>query len=200
MSEYMDSFNISRLIGAPPGYVGFEDDGKLTEAVKRNPYCIILFDEIEKAHPSISNILLQIFEDGCLTDAKGKKVSFKNTLIILTSNLGNTEATQQQRMKAIQTFFKPELINRLDEIVIFKELEQETLLKIIDKTIQESISRIHEKGYSIVLSNTTLEKIYKLAESSTARGARQIVSKYIEDKATDYILQDPLQTNLKFIL
>jgi ATP-dependent Clp protease ATP-binding subunit ClpC len=200
MSEYMDSFNISRLIGAPPGYVGFEDDGKLTEAVKRNPYCIVLFDEIEKAHPNISNILLQIFDEGCLTDAKGKKVSFKNTLIILTSNLGNTEATDQQRMKAIQKFFKPELINRMDEIVMFKPLDHETIIKIINKTIEESIHRIKEKGYDVLLSNDTLDEIYKMAENTTARGVRQIVSKYIEDKVTDYILSDPLQTNLKFML
>jgi ATP-dependent Clp protease ATP-binding subunit ClpC len=200
MSEYMEDFNISRLIGSPPGYVGFEDAGKLTEAVRRNPYSIILFDEIEKAHPSISNILLQIFEDGCLKDAKGNKVSFKNTIIVLTSNLGNSnvairpELQEQYTMKEINKFFKPELINRFDEIVFFKQLDKQSMYKIISKNIRETLSHIEKKGYKVILSKKLLKKIYKEGQDSNVRNIRNILKYRIEDKVTDFII-DSIDSN-----
>lgn len=142
-SEYMESFNVSRLVGAPPGYVGYDEGGELTEAVRRNPYSIILFDEIEKAHKDVFNILLQILDDGRLTDSQGRLVDFKNTIIIMTSNLGseyildNEDNANELVMNELKNTFRPELINRIDEIIVFNSLKQDVIGEIVDKVIKE---------------------------------------------------------------
>ena len=138
MSEYMEKFSVSRLIGSPPGYVGYDDGGQLTEAVRRNPYSVILFDEIEKAHPEVLNLLLQILDEGRLTDSNGRLVDFKNTIIIMTSNLGSDilEGKKEQVLTEIRNYFRPEFINRIDEVIIFNCLDQDAITKILDKIIK----------------------------------------------------------------
>lgn len=145
MSEYMEKHAVARLIGAPPGYIGHEEGGQLTEAVRRKPYSVILLDEVEKAHPDVFNILLQLLDDGRLTDSKGRTVSFKNTIIIMTSNIGSHKimeqlqqdgadrgALEKELMQDLQQYFKPELLNRLDDIIIFNPITQETIRQIVD--------------------------------------------------------------------
>jgi ATP-dependent Clp protease ATP-binding subunit ClpB len=161
MSEYMEKHTVSRLIGAPPGYVGYEEGGQLTEAVKRRPYVIILLDEIEKAHPDVFNILLQILDDGRLTDGKGRTVDFRNTLIIMTSNLGSQvikdlsqdyEAMQKEVRKTLESHFRPEFLNRVDEVIIFHGLTRETILQIVDLQVELLRRRLAEKGIGIEVS------------------------------------------------
>lgn len=151
MSEYMESHSVSRLIGSPPGYVGYDDGGQLTEVVRRNPYSIVLFDEIEKAHKDVFNILLQILDDGRITDSQGRTVDFKNTIIIMTSNLGseyildNLENSEKLVMDELKNTFKPEFLNRIDEIIIFKSLKKEIIYKIVDKIINDINKRLSDK-------------------------------------------------------
>ena len=161
MSEYMEKHTVSRLIGAPPGYVGYEEGGQLTEAIKRRPYSIILLDEIEKAHADVFNILLQILDDGRLTDGKGRTIDFKNTIIIMTSNLGSQvikelsqdfEKMEKEVMAIMETHFRPEFLNRMDEIVIFKALSRDVILEIVDIQIEELRERLHDKKIDIELS------------------------------------------------
>ena len=176
MSEYMERHTVARLIGSPPGYVGFEDGGQLTEAVRRNSYTTILLDEIEKAHPDVFNILLQIFEDGFLTDSKGRRVDFKNTLIVMTSNLGsdlikddsslgfsNSSANNliddnYLKMKTkvldeVKRFFKPEFLNRIDDVQVFHPLAKENILEIVDLLLNELQSRVLDNGYVLQVSD-----------------------------------------------
>lgn len=162
MSEYMEKHTVSRLIGAPPGYVGYEEGGQLTEAIKRRPYSIILLDEIEKAHGDVFNILLQILDDGRLTDGKGRTVDFKNTIIIMTSNLGsqvikelsqNHAKMEEEVMGILESHFRPEFLNRMDEIIIFRALSQDAILEIVDLQIEELRERLKERGISIELSD-----------------------------------------------
>jgi ATP-dependent Clp protease ATP-binding subunit ClpB len=162
MSEYMEKHTVSRLIGAPPGYVGHEEGGQLTEAVKRRPYSLILLDEIEKAHADVFNILLQILDDGRLTDGKGRTVDFKNTLIIMTSNLGSQVIKEMGRdydrmrreIEAIlEAHFRPEFLNRLDEAIIFRPLSEEDILRILDLQIQQLARRLGSKKISIEISD-----------------------------------------------
>jgi len=161
MSEYMEKHTVSRLIGAPPGYVGYEEGGQLTEAIKRRPYSIILLDEIEKAHADVFNILLQILDDGRLTDGKGRTVSFKNTIIIMTSNLGSQiikelsqdfEKMENEAGAILESHFRPEFLNRVDEIVIFRALSREVILEIVDLQIDELRKRLEEKKIDIEIS------------------------------------------------
>ena len=149
MSEYMEKFSVSRLVGAPPGYVGYEEGGQLTEAVRRHPYSIVLLDEIEKAHPDVFNILLQVLDDGRITDSKGNTVSFKNTIIIMTSNIGsqyllegNNEENRKLVKEELKVHFKPEFLNRIDEIVMFNSLDSSVVRKIIDKFIGQLVHRL----------------------------------------------------------
>ncbi len=149
MSEYMEKHSVSRLIGAPPGYVGYDEGGQLTEAVRRRPYAVVLFDEIEKAHPDVFNVFLQIMDDGRLTDGKGRNVDFKNTIIIMTSNIGSSylqqagadpdkqEEAHEQVMEALRGHFKPEFLNRVDDIIFFNPLGKEQLVKIVDLRLQD---------------------------------------------------------------
>jgi len=161
MSEYMEKHTVSRLIGAPPGYVGYEEGGQLTEAIKRRPYSIILLDEIEKAHSDVFNILLQILDDGRLTDGKGRTVDFKNTIIIMTSNLGSQvikelsrdyEAMEKKIREILESHFRPEFLNRVDETIIFKALSSEIILKIVDLQIDELRKRLQERKIGVELS------------------------------------------------
>ena len=159
MSEYMESHSVSRLVGAPPGYVGYDEGGQLTEAVRRNPYCIVLFDEIEKAHKDVFNILLQILDDGRITDSQGRTVDFKNTIIIMTSNLGseyildNKENSSELVMNELRHTFKPEFINRIDEIIVFNSLKQDVIYDILDKIISDIEKRLSDKKIKIKLKN-----------------------------------------------
>src|SRR5699024_5000264 len=155
MSEYMEKFSVSRLIGSPPGYVGYEEGGQLTEAVRRNPYSIVLFDEVEKAHPEVLNLLLQILDDGRVTDSNGRTVDFKNTIIIMTSNLGsehilngNTDLVMQE----VREHFRPEFINRIDEIIVFNPLSKEAIAKILDKIIHDIEKRLADVNLKINLT------------------------------------------------
>ena len=156
MSEYMEKFSVSRLIGSPPGYVGYEEGGQLTEAVRRNPYSIVLFDEIEKAHPEVLNLLLQILDDGRITDSNGRTVDFKNTIIIMTSNLGSEYALNHENDKVLEELhrtFRPEFINRIDEIIIFNPLTKDVVYQILDKIIDEIETRLSDKNIHIKLTD-----------------------------------------------
>ncbi len=185
MSEYMEKFSVSRLIGAPPGYVGYEEGGQLTEAVRRKPYSIVLLDEIEKAHPEVFNILLQILDDGRITDSQGRTVDFKNTIIIMTSNIGSQYLTDNDYVKAydlvdkeLKKYFKPELINRIDEIIKFKPLDEDVIVEIVQKFINELQDRLKEQTIKI---DITPEALYHLAVAAydPVYGARPI-KRYIE--------------------
>src|SRR5258708_355507 len=164
MSEYMEKHAVARLIGAPPGYVGYDEGGQLTEAVRRRPYAVVLFDEIEKAHPDVFNVLLQVLDDGRLTDGKGRTVDFRNTVLIMTSNVasdlvqemaqrgGDAESSKGPLMDALRRTFRPEFLNRIDEIVIFRALGSEEIHKIVDIQLEDLRKRLRERKISILLS------------------------------------------------
>ena len=216
MSEYMERHEVSKLVGSPPGYVGHENGGKLTEMVRRKPYSVILFDEIEKAHPEIFNILLQILDDGRLTDGQGRKVDFRNTVIIMTSNVGAKEAQQGnslgfgiseesqsqrdwERTKKIildeaNKMFRPEFLNRIDEMAVFKPLSRESLLKIIDTMLDDLSVRLDTKGVKISVPDDVkakiLEKGYK--PKYGARPLRRAIQSMLEDRLADFILSEHL--------
>lgn len=172
MSEYMEKFSVSRLIGAPPGYVGFEDGGQLTEAVRRKPYSVVLFDEIEKAHPDVFNVLLQVLDDGRITDSQGRTVDFKNTVIILTSNLGSSaildgidengeikEEAKEEVMRLLKSSFRPEFLNRLDEIVFYKPLQKTEIGKIVDLMLEGLKKRLEEQQIELDITSTAKDYI-----------------------------------------
>jgi ATP-dependent Clp protease ATP-binding subunit ClpC len=211
MSEYMEKFTVSRLIGAPPGYVGYEEGGQLTERVRRKPYSVILLDEIEKAHPDIYNILLQVLDDGQLTDGLGRKVDFKNTLIIMTSNIGvrqlkdfgagvgftttarlenEDEANKAVIEKALKKTFSPEFLNRIDDIVIFNSLQKEHIYLIIDLLMKGVMKRLANLGFSLELTEGAksflAEKGYD--QQFGARPLHRAIQKYLEDPLAEEIL------------
>lgn len=197
MSEYMEKFSVSRLIGAPPGYVGYEEGGQLTEAVRRHPYSIVLLDEVEKAHPDVFNILLQILDDGRITDSKGVTVDFKNTIIIMTSNLGSEyafEKDEETRRKhyedAVHAFFKPEFVNRIDEIIVFNALGVEVQKKIADKFLGLLADRLKEKDITLEVTEKAKERIIKLGVDPQfgARPMRRHIQRAIETKIAKVIL------------
>jgi ATP-dependent Clp protease ATP-binding subunit ClpC len=219
MSEYMEKFNVSRLIGAPPGYVGYEEGGKLTELVRRKPYSVVLFDEIEKAHPDVMNILLQILDDGFINDSLGHKVNFKNTIIIMTSNLGTkTTITNKQlgfenspdnlisynkfssnALKELKDNFPPEFINRVDDVVIFRPLSKEILFDIIDNLVAELNDRLsrHEKKIEITepVKEFILSSDYNY--NYGARPLRRLVQKYIEEPLSEALIGGKYQKRKK---
>ena len=207
-SEYMEAFNVSRLLGAPPGYVGYDEGGELTEAVRRNPYSIVLFDEIEKAHPDIFNILLQILDDGRITDSTGKLVDFKNTIIIMTSNLGseyildNEENSNTKVMEALKRTFRPEFINRIDEIVIFKSLGKEVVYGILDKIIRETEERLKNIKLHLELTKGAKDYIieHSYEESYGARPIKRYVTHNIETLLADKIIRDEVKYNETIIV
>ena len=185
MSEYMEKFSVSRLIGSPPGYVGYEDGGQLTEAVRRNPYSIVLFDEIEKAHPEVLNLLLQILDDGRVTDSNGRTVDFKNTIIIMTSNLGSDyvlENNKDEVMNEVKRTFRPEFVNRIDEIVVFNTLSKEAINKILDKILREIEFRLKDIDIHIELTETAREKFIEEGYDINfgARPLKRLVGRTIE--------------------
>lgn len=197
MSEYMEKFSVSRLIGAPPGYVGYEEGGQLTEAVRRHPYSIVLLDEVEKAHPDVFNILLQILDDGRITDSKGVTVDFKNTIIIMTSNLGSEyafEKDEETRRKhyedAVHAFFKPEFVNRIDEIIVFNALGAEVQKKIADKFLGLLADRLKEKDITLEVTEKAKERIIKLGVDPQfgARPMRRHIQRAIETEIAKVIL------------
>lgn len=200
-SEYMESFNVSRLIGAPPGYVGYDEGGVLTEAVRRNPYSIVLFDEIEKAHKDVFNILLQILDDGRLTDSQGHVVDFKNTIIILTSNLGseyildNDSDANALVMNELRNAFRPELINRLDEIIIFNPLRSEDVEKIVKKVIGEINEKLSFNHMSITITDDALEKI--IEESFDPRYGARPIKRYITKNIENLIARALVSGDVK---
>lgn len=211
MSEYMEKFTVSRLVGAPPGYVGYEEGGQLSERVRRKPYCVVLLDEIEKAHPDIFNILLQVLDEGRLTDSNGRVVSFRNTIVIMTSNVGSREldeygsgvgfATSGKSVsknrqsvleKAIRKSFPPEFINRVDERIFFNALTKEDIEKIIDIELKDLRSRAEEAGYKLVVTPSA-KRFIADAGFDPAFGARPLkraVMKYVEDPVSEFIISD----------
>ena len=201
MSEYMESHSVARLIGSPPGYVGYDDGGQLTEAVRRNPYSIVLFDEIEKAHKDVFNILLQILDDGRITDSQGRTVDFKNTIIIMTSNLGseyileNNSNSQKLVLNELKNTFRPEFINRIDEIIIFNSLSKEIVYDILNKIIKETETRLKDKQITIELTNNAKNYIVENAfdERYGARPIKRYVSRNIETLIAENIIEDKIK-------
>ncbi len=201
MSEYMESHSVSRLVGAPPGYVGYDEGGQLTEAVRRNPYSIVLFDEIEKAHKDVFNILLQILDDGRITDSQGRTVDFKNTIIIMTSNLGseyileNAENSNQLVMEELHHTFKPEFINRIDEIIVFKSLTEKIIYEILDKIIMDIEKRLDDKKIKIKLTDNAKKYIVESSYDSKfgARPIKRFVSRNLENLLANEIINDNIE-------
>lgn len=222
MSEYMEKHSVSRLIGSPPGYVGYEDAGQLTEAIRRNPYSVVLFDEIEKAHPDVCQLLLQILEDGHLTDNVGRKIDFRNTIIIMTSNVGaeilqknvslgfgsiaNDDEDYDQIKSKItdeaKKIFKPEFLNRLDDLVIFRKLKKEDIKKIAELEIEKLRSRVKQKGYRIRVSAKVKDFIISKGydEKFGARPLRRAIEKHLENKLAEAILEEEIQSSVNDIL
>ena len=211
MSEYMEKHTVSKLIGSPPGYVGYEEGGQLTEKVRKKPYSVILFDEIEKAHPDVFNILLQILEDGRLTDSQGRTVDFKNTVIIMTSNVGarnitehktigfngaddkkkNDDKIKSEVMSELKKEFRPEFLNRVDEIIVFKQLTEEEISQIVDIMIQNSLSRLSERNMKVTVEDNLKKNIAKKGYDPLygARPLRRAIQNLVEDKLAEAILE-----------
>ena len=200
-SEYMEAFNVSRLIGAPPGYVGYDEGGVLTEAVRRNPYSIVLFDEIEKAHKDVFNILLQILDDGRLTDSQGRTVDFKNTIIIMTSNLGSEyiledEVNAKEKvLNELKLSFRPEFINRIDEIIVFHSLKKEDVGAILDKILREMQNRLKESQIHIELSKEAREKI--IEESFDPKFGARPIKRYVTKNIETLVAHEIIGSDLK---
>ncbi|MDE7243924.1 MAG: AAA family ATPase, partial [Oscillospiraceae bacterium] len=196
MSEFMEKHSVSRIIGSPPGYVGYDEAGQLTEKIRRKPYSVVLFDEIEKAHPDVLNVLLQILDDGQITDAHGRKVNFENTVIVMTSNAGSdrkegtvgfnksvTELGRDRAMKALQQFLRPEFLNRVDEIVCFNKLTEEDFMPIARLMLDELKASLKEKGLTFGYDGALVEYLVKKSYSATygARNLRRTIQKEVED-------------------
>jgi ATP-dependent Clp protease ATP-binding subunit ClpC len=211
MSEYMEKFSVSRLVGAPPGYIGYEEGGQLTEKVRRKPYAVVLLDEIEKAHPDVYHILLQVLDEGQLTDSLGRRVDFRNTIVIMTSNIGtrqlkdfgqgvgfNTKAkaestndyTKSVIQKALKNAFAPEFLNRIDDVVLFNALTRDDLHEIIDIELKGLYARINALGYQIKLSSAAkdfiVEKGYDIQYG--ARPLKRAIQKYLEDPMAEVLI------------
>ena len=220
MSEYMEPHSVSKLIGSPPGYVGFDEGGQLTEKIRRKPYSVILFDEIEKAHPDVMNMLLQILEDGRLTDSQGRTVNFKNTVIIMTSNIGarlitdkkslgfskqdiekdkeqvkEYEETKKEVMEALKKELRPEFINRIDEIIVFHKLTDDEIGKIIDIMLNEVKKRLEDKKIKIEIDSKVKKLIAKqgIDKLFGARPLRRTIQNLLEDKLAESILDNEIK-------
>ena len=210
MSEYMEKFAVSRLIGAPPGYIGYEEGGQLTEKVRRHPYSVILFDEIEKAHPDVFNVLLQVLDEGRITDGLGRKVDFKNTILIITSNLGARQILQggnigfsksdeqsdydSMRMRILdeaKRLFNPEFINRVDELIVFRQLSKSDVIKIVDLVIEDMLGKISDRDIKISLSKSAREYIADKGYDPAygARPLKRTIQKYVEDPIAEEMLR-----------
>jgi ATP-dependent Clp protease ATP-binding subunit ClpC len=208
MSEYGEKFTVSKLIGSPPGYVGYDDRGLLTEAVKNKPYSIVLFDEIEKAHPDIFNIFLQILDDGVLTDSTGREINFKNCIIIMTSNIGTDKIMGKKSLgfginsdehadissivgNELKKYLRPELINRIDEKIVFNTLKQEDIIKIVDLELEKSLNRIKEKGYDVVISKSVKDYLVEIGYDKEygARPLKRAITTHVENVISQCILK-----------
>lgn len=208
MSEYMEPHSVAKLIGAPPGYVGYDEGGQLTEKIRRNPYSIILFDEIEKAHKDVFNMLLQILDDGRLTDAQGRVVDFKNTIIIMTSNLGseilleNKPDTKERIDTLLKSYFKPEFLNRIDEIITFKPLDKDVQMKIVTKLLRELDQRLIEQGINITYTDTLKKAILDNCFDVTygARPLKRYIQKVIETYIATKIIKGEIKPNTPYVL
>ena len=205
MSEYMEKYSVSRLIGAPPGYVGYEEGGQLTEAVRRKPYSVVLFDEIEKAHPDVFNVLLQVLDDGRITDSQGRTVDFKNTILIMTSNIGADylldgidgdgnikEESESMVMNDLRSHFRPEFLNRLDETILFKPLTKEVIGGIIRLIIDDLNERLSDRELTIELTEEAKRFIVDNAYDPVygARPLKRYIQKYVETLSAKLILAD----------
>ena len=218
MSEYMEKFTASRLIGSPPGYVGYEEGGQLSEAVRRRPYSVVLFDEIEKAHPDVMHLLLQILEEGKITDSLGRKIDFRNTIIIMTSNVGaellkkqttmgfgapreghDYDSMREKILDETKRVFKPEFLNRLDEIIVFHSLEKSHLLKIVDLEVEKVKIRLKAKEVEIILDNLAHEFVIEKGYDPNygARPMRRAVERYLEDPLAEEILRGNVKAGAK---
>src|SRR5205809_2644523 len=213
MSEYMEKFNVSRLVGSPPGYVGYEEGGQLTEQVRRKPYSVVLFDEIEKAHPDVWNMLLQILEEGKLTDNVGRVVNFRNTIILMTSNVGaetirknstlgfspindetSYEKMREKIMDEAKRLFRPEFLNRLDDIIVFRSLTKPDLIKVLDLEIAKVMDRLKAKKLQLVLDDKAKDFLVEKGYDPTfgARPMRRAVERFLEDPLAEEILRGNL--------
>jgi ATP-dependent Clp protease ATP-binding subunit ClpC len=212
MSEYMEKFAVSRLVGAPPGYVGYEEGGQLTEKIRRKPYAVLLLDEIEKAHPDVFNILLQVLDEGFITDSLGRKIDFRNTIIIMTSNIGSrqlkdfgqgvgfsTPTNQSQSdshakiviENALKRFFSPEFLNRIDDVIVFNSLDRDAITKILDLNMEKLVKRIEELGFGFKISQSA--KVF-LSEKGFnpdlgARPLQRTIQKFVEDPMAEELLK-----------
>ncbi len=203
MSEYMEKYSVSRLIGAPPGYVGYEEGGQLTEAVRRHPYSVVLFDEVEKAHPDVFNVLLQVLDDGRITDSQGRTVDFKNTILIMTSNIGSSwllegidekggirPECEAQVMSDLRNHFRPEFLNRLDETILFKPLTRENIGHIVELLLRDLNRRLADKELTLELTEEAKAYIVENGYDPVygARPLKRYLQKYVETMAARYIL------------
>ncbi|MCL4154875.1 UNVERIFIED_CONTAM: hypothetical protein GTU68_048282 [Idotea baltica] len=205
MSEYMEKFAISRLVGAPPGYVGYEEGGQLTEKVRRKPYAVVLLDEIEKAHPDVFNMMLQVLDDGYLTDSLGRKIDFRNTIIIMTSNIGSRKLKDFGTgviENALKKSFAPEFLNRIDDVVVFNALEKEDINKIIDIELEKLLLRIKGLGYTLKLSKAAKNYIADKGfdKQYGARPLKRAIQKYIEDTLAEEIITSQIAEGDKIIM
>ena len=215
MTEYMEKHAVSRLIGSPPGYVGYDDAGQLTEKVRRKPYSVILFDEIEKAHPDVMNIMLQILDDGRVTDSHGKVVSFENTVIVMTSNAGSSysssalgfgkseaDASKSRAMEALKKFLRPEFLNRVDEIIVFNPLTKEELIEIVDLMINEIRDMAQERGMDFTVTDSVKKHLCDKGYDSAmgARPLRRLVGREIEDRLAECIIKGDRRDNYEFVM
>ena len=223
MSEYMEKHTVSRLVGSPPGYVGYDEGGQLTEKVRRKPYSVVLFDEIEKAHPDVFNILLQILEEGVLTDSQGRKTDFKNTVIIMTSNVGARLITQKAKalgfggaedadadygkikenvMGELKNVFRPELINRIDEIIVFRKLTKENIETIASIMLKNLIGRMNSLGYEVEFTQSAIEHLAKAGFDDVygARPLRRTIQSQVEDMLSDKLLSGEINKGDKITI
>jgi ATP-dependent Clp protease ATP-binding subunit ClpB len=213
MSEYMEKHSVARLIGAPPGYVGYDEGGALTEAVRRRPYQVILFDEIEKAHPDVFNILLQVLDDGRLTDGQGHTVDFRNTLIVMTSNLGSqflvdqpegedTEAVREQVMAIVRASFRPEFLNRVDEIILFRRLQKSEMTRIVDIQMQRLAKLLEERKITVTLEPSAREWLAEKGWDPAygARPLKRVIQKFVQDPLAEMILSGQVKDGEKVVI
>jgi ATP-dependent Clp protease ATP-binding subunit ClpB len=213
MSEYMEKHSVARLIGAPPGYVGYEEGGSLTEAVRRRPYQVVLFDEIEKAHPDVFNVLLQVLDDGRLTDGQGHTVDFRNTLIVMTSNLGSeylanqpegqdTDAVRDQVMAVVRANFRPEFLNRIDEIILFHRLKRSDMTKIVDIQVARLAKLLEDRKISVVLEPAARDWLAEKGYDPTygARPLKRVIQKSVQDPLAEMILSGRIKDGEKVVI
>ena len=215
MSEFMEKHSVSRIIGAPPGYVGYDEAGQLTEKIRRRPYSVILFDEIEKAHPDVLNILLQVLDDGVITDAQGRQINFENTVIIMTTNAGseastsisgfseNKELQSKDRVeKALSSFLRPEFINRIDEIVVFRHLDKRDFVSIAGIMLGKLTDHLAEKGIALTYKKSVLDFIAEGAYSEKfgARNMNRFIERTVEDRISEVLIEKDSDTITKISL